>query len=89
MKITASIVKCKNENGIILPRVRHGSAILEFRNVNSSSLSIKQKRGCLWHNFLITFQTHHIWPDRPDRYLARLFQADNQFVKKQNGFDIT
>jgi len=26
----ASIVKCKNEGGIILPCVRHGSVILEF-----------------------------------------------------------
>jgi len=29
-KYTASIVKCKNKGGIILPRVQHGSAILEF-----------------------------------------------------------
>ncbi len=27
---TTSIVKYNNEGGIILPRVRHGSAILEF-----------------------------------------------------------
>jgi len=38
---TTSIVKCENESGIILPRVRHGSAILEFTFQNSSSLSIK------------------------------------------------
>jgi len=39
---TATILKCKNAGGIILPCVRHGSAILESWNGNSSSLSIYQ-----------------------------------------------